>query len=187
VTPMLRLAACTATALLIVLVLAACGGDDADDAAPEDVVTETAGAEASPATDEGSAPSGGGAVVDPPPPGEARAVVDGQTFEWATVGTGCSIAEGEFSFGFQEGDDLVLRGGGFFLGDDAGWGGEIVVDLPGNEGYRADLQAEGVEGLALDGASMSYSGPMTYSPPFDGTAVPEAEDVGDGTVSVTCP
>jgi hypothetical protein len=52
--------------------------------------------------------------------------------------------------------------------------------------YQPDLGSAGESGLAFDGDSMSYSGPMEKVPANDGS-LPEPVAVGNGTISVTCP
>lgn len=178
-----------AVALLLAaasLGLAGCGGGEAeqDGRQPSEVVSSPGGT-----VDEGDeGTQSPGAVASP---GSATARVDGRDFAWETVGTGCTIQEGEFSFGFStSSDDTTLSGGGFFI--DPGWGGQIVVRVPepaGSEGitdYFIDLTAHGTSGLAISGSSLTYSGPFMKQPPQDGTN-PAPVDAGEGTVGVTCP
>ena len=165
----------------VVLVLAACGGDD--DAG--DSATETT------ASDGGSqdAPSGG-AVVNPQPPGQAMVTVDGQDFTLTEPGAlECTIAQDAITFSFRIGDNEVTLGAGANLYD-TGWLGAIDLRVanptgePGPISYFPDLAANG-DGITIDGASMSYTGPMQKQPANDGSN-PAPVDVGQGTISVTC-
>lgn len=165
----------------VVLVLAACGG--ADDAG--EPATETT------ASDGGSqdAPSGG-SVLNPQPPGQAMVTVDGQDFTLTEPGAlECSIAEDAITFSYRIGDNEVTLGAGANLYD-TGWLGAIDLRVanptgePGPISYFPDLAANG-DGVAIDGASLSYTGPMQKQPANDGSN-PQPVDVGQGTISVTC-
>jgi hypothetical protein len=170
---------------------AACGGDDSDDGASEATGdNQTATTEVDPTNDDGDA-GGNGEVVDAPPPGEATASVDGLDFSFDQPGgIGCDITDDSVTFSFRIGDNEVTLGGGANRYDE-GWLGaiELVVANPDGEdgpvAYFPDLQANG-DGLVVDGTSMSYTGPMQKQPPNDGTN-PAPEDVGEGSISATCP
>lgn len=161
----------------MVLVLGACGGDgtSTDDTAQEDSTGES---------------SGGGAVVDPQPPGQATVVVDGQEFTLTDPGAlACTIEPDAITFSFRIGDNEVTLGGGANRQSN-GWLGSIDLRIanpasePGPIGYFPDLAAHG-DAVAVDGTSMSYSGPMQKQPANDGSN-PAPIGVGDGTISVTC-
>ena len=164
----------------VVLVLAASGDDNAANPNTE----STAG-------DGGSrdAPSGG-AVVNPQPPGQAMVTVDGQDFTLTEPGAlECTIAQDAITFSFRIGDNEITLGGGANLYD-TGWLGSIDLRVanptgePGPISYYPDLAANG-DGVAIDGASMSYTGPMQKQPANDGSNPPPV-DVGQGAISVTC-
>ena len=95
------------------------------------------------------------------------------------------------TFSFRIGDNEVTLGAGANRYE-TGWLGNIdmtVANPDGEEGpisYFPDLAEHGDAGLAFDGNSMSYSGPMQKSPRNDGSNPPPI-DVGDGVISVTCP
>lgn len=101
----------------------------------------------------------------------------------------CKVAEDAITFSFRIGDNEVTLGGGANHYDE-GWFGSIdlrVANPQGEEGpvsYFPDL-ATNSDSVAVDGNSMSYSGPMQKQPPNDGSNPPPV-DVGDGTISVTC-
>ena len=176
------------TALLAVIVLAftACGGDDDSDGAgsagttqaPSGTTGTTAPADATDA-ENGS----GSDVVDRQPAGRASVSVDGEQYTLDTVGPiGCEIGDGEFNVGFLFGDNEVsFIAGGNSSG--SGWRGRIDINIQSADGitnYFADLSGGG--SVAVDGASMSYSGPWQVFRPGSAEAVP----AGDGTLSATC-
>lgn len=164
--------------MAVLLSCVACGGaGEADDGA--------GGGEA----EGGSA--GGGGVVDQQPPGQAFVSVDGHelTLE-VSPAVDCSVSPDGISYSFWVGDNSIVLGGGANLYD-TGWVGSInlrIAEPEGQDGpvsYSPDIAANG-DRIAIEGNSMSYSGPMRKQPPNDGTN-PPLEDVGDGTFSVTCP
>lgn len=162
----------------LALVAAACGGEGGSDDGGGDGDS-----------DAGSA--GGGGVVDAQPPGQAIASVDGQEFTLeVSPALDCAISEESITFAFWVGDNSVVLGGGANHYDD-GWLGGIDLRIaepegePGPVAYFPDLTVNG-GGIAIDGDSMSYSGPLMKQPPNDGSN-PPPEVVGDGTFSVTCP
>jgi hypothetical protein len=164
--------------VVLALIVTACGGSG--DGGGED-------------SDGDSEPgsTGGGGVLDAQPAGEATASVDGQEFTLeVSPALDCSIADDSITFAFWVGDNSVVLGGGANLYDD-GWLGSInlVVADPTDEfgpvTYFPDLTVNG-NGIAIDGDSMSYSGPMMKQPPNDGSN-PEPVDAGSGTFSLTCP
>lgn len=163
----------------VVLVLAACS-DDANDSDP-DATAGDGGSEAG---------STGGSVANVQPPGQATAMVDGQEFTLTEPGAlECSITQDAITISFRIGDNEVTLGGGANRYDD-GWLGSLDVRIanpagePGPISYFPDLAAHG-DGIAIDGDSMSYVGPMQKQPANDGTNPPPV-DVGDGTISATC-
>jgi hypothetical protein len=187
-------------AVMLAVLSAACGGDDdstASDIAPEADSDATAGA-----TDDGSAEpaaadgnEAGASVGDPPPPGMATASVDGLdlTFDVPNAVSPCSIADDSITFGFGvDGEEFTLAAGTIRV--DGGWMGSIALDIAnpdGEPGPIAYYPAPGENGVldeslfAVDGSTMSYSGPMLKQPANDGSQPPPVE-VGEGTIRATC-
>lgn len=139
--------------------------------------------------DGGSSSNG---VENAPPPGQAHVAVDNREFTFTEPGgVGCNVTDEGFSFSFRIGDNQVTLGAGAVYAGGM-WGGEIRMTVANPEGergpidYFVSLPEVDEPGLAFDGKSMSYSGPMKKQPPQDGSN-PAAVDVGTGTVSVTCP
>ena len=164
--------------LAAVLLLAACSSGSGDDAAVED---GTAG------NDTGT---DGGDAASQSPPGQATASVDGLEYTFDTPGPlACNIEQDTLTFSYIIGDNEVGLAGGANLYDD-GWLGSIDLRVanpdnePGPITYFADVIAHG-DGISIDGASMSYSGPMMKQPANDGSNPPPVE-VGNGTISTTC-
>ena len=167
-----------------------CGGSDADESAP----TDNSGAEGSDDSEGSSGEGSSNEVVNPAPSGQATASVDGQQFTLELpAGLDCSISEEALTFGYSIGDNEVTLGGGANRDDD-GWIGSIrlTVANPDSEPGPISYYPKVGDGLfidgsyiAVDGDSMSYSGPMEKKPANDGTN-PPAVDVGDGTISATC-
>lgn len=152
---------------VLALVVTACGGDDSDD-------------------------SGGGAtngtVVKVQPPGQAIASVDGLEYSFSSPGgLACAVSDDEFSFSFIIGDNEVVVGGGASISGGQWFGSltlRIFADNAATE-YSAKL-IDNPSAIAIDGNSVSYSGPMEkFAPSTDGS-LPEPEDVGNGTFSATC-
>lgn len=174
-----------ATVTTLLLILAACGGGD-NGGATDDTGAASGGTSAS---DGQNASSGGGNVVDPQPPGQARAVVDGQEYTFTEPGGVDCITPEAITFSFRIGDNEVTLGGGANLYDD-GWLGGIDLTVFNPEGedapisYFPDLANNG-DRIAVDGDSVSYSGPMQRNDPDDITNI-DGIPAGDGTVSVTC-
>jgi len=73
-----------------------------------------------------------------------------------------------------------------------GWFGSIEVRIANPEGepgpisYFPDFQ-DLPDGVAVEGDSFSYSGPMMKQTPIENGNVPDPLDVGSGVVSATCP
>jgi hypothetical protein len=176
----------------IVSIISACGGEPGGTDEPTGDGQSTAPGDG----DSNGAPSSGN-VINPPPPGQATVSVDGQEFTFEQMGpVTCTVEEGEFGFSYFIGDNEVTLGGGGFYSDEVGWGGSISMFVAGppEEGetggstYAVALPEVDESTLAFDGKSMSYSGPMErqfYDP--DSETGSGVEDVGTGTVSVTCP
>lgn len=168
--------------IALTVLLAACGGG-ADDSTSDDPGTSS-GEDQSAGSD-----SGGGSVVDPQPPGQAIALVDGLEIALNQPGgVDCMVGGDGFSFSFNTGDNEISIGGGAipYEGD---WVGSIDVRIANPEGedgpiaYFHDLSTATV---AIDGVSVSITGPMQKQPPNDGSNPPPVA-VGDGTISMTCP
>jgi hypothetical protein len=169
----------TAIVTILLLILAACGGGDSGDAS---IGTS--------ADDGQNASSSASDVVEQQPPGQAKAVVDGQTFTFTEPGgVDCNITGEAITVSFRIGDNEVTLGGGANLYDDGWFGGiDLIVWNPEGEDapitYTADF-AENGDGVNIDADSISYSGPMTRNDPDDPGNV-DGIAVGDGTISATC-
>ncbi len=145
------------------------------------------------ADDSGGADASGGAVVDPAPAGQASASVDGQdiAFDQVLAG-GCTISDDAITYGFAAVDGVTTLAAGLNRMDGE-WLGSISVDVPNPDGegligyYPAPAEGATLEegSVAVEGSSMSYSGPMLMQPPNDGSNPPPVE-VGDGTISASC-
>lgn len=155
---------------------AACGGGD-DTTSDR---TEQAGDE-----------SRSGSVVDPQPRGQAMVSVDGREFTLTEPGAlDCTITEQAVTFSFRIGDNEVTLGAGSNRSDDL-WFGTIDLRIANPDGEPGPIAyfptfPDHSDGVAVDGGSFSYTGPMKKQPPNDGTN-PLPVDVGDGLVTVTCP
>jgi hypothetical protein len=167
----------------LILVLAACGGGADPATGPADGSV----------ADGNAVPNdtSGGEIVDRQSPGQAAVTVDGLDLSFSEPGAlACSIAEDAITFSFRIGDNEVTLGGGANHYEQGWVGGiQLVVANPDGESgpvtYFPDLAANGGN-IAIDGSSMSYSGPMMKQPPNDGT-LPSPEAAGDGVISATCP
>lgn len=187
---MTRTAVRKAAIALVVLGLVACGGDD-DGAAEPAVVGDDAGSGGDDAGSDDAGSSGGGEIANPQPAGQAFVSVDGLEYTMQEPGgVACTIDDEAITYAFRIGDNEVTLGAGANLYD-TGWLGNIslrIANPTGQDGpvtYFPDLAVDG-DGLVVDGASSSYSGPMMKQPPNDGSNPPPVE-VGDGVISVTCP
>jgi hypothetical protein len=172
--------------MALLVVLAACGGDggtsDSEDTSSGGGSTEQSD-QGSNGEDSGGG-AGGGDVVELQPPGQAYVSVDGQEWNFETVGpAGCMVGADEFTFSFLIGDNEVgLAGGGSPDGSSFNFNLSIL-DSGGQTIYLAD-QLRGDSGnIAVNGNSVSYSGSMQLLPPGSDS---EAEPVGDGIISATC-
>lgn len=164
--------------LAVALALCSCGGGSSD----------TSGANQPATNSDTGSDGGGGAVVDKQAPGHAIASVDGLEYSFELPGgLACKVTDEEFSFSYRIGENEVALGGGA-TASDGEWFGSMTLQIFADEGgieYSAML-IENPSAIAIDGNSVSYSGPMEkYSPSNDGSP-PVAEDVGDGTFSATC-
>ena len=167
----------TAITLALVMVLSSCAGSDSADG-------ETA------AQESGAGSNTAGDVVNKQPPGQAFVAVDGQEFTLTEPGgLDCAVSQDSVTFSFRIGDNEVTLGGGANLYD-SGWLGSFDVRVAnpsegdGPVSYFPDLAVNG-DGVAIDGDSMSYTGPMQKQPPNDGSNPPPVP-AGDGTISLTC-
>lgn len=177
--------------LALALVLAACGGDDSGDDAIDTGTDDTVAPGESNDDGGGDGDAGSGEVVDPQPPGQATVSVDGQELVFDTLGpSDCIIEADRLSFAFVIEETSATLSAGANLTDD-GWQGDILTRVFDDEGRPVQYYPQRQAGLMIqgeivvDGDSMSFSGPMEMQPPNDGTN-PPPEDVGDGTISVTC-
>lgn len=184
-------------AAVMVVGLVACGGDDdgepAGAAGQADGATGTNGGDSEgddSAGDDGPANE----VIEPAPPGQATAAVDGREFAFEVPGFGdCTINDETITFSFLIGDNEVSLAGGANRVD-GGWAGSIALNVANPEGEPGPISYTPIPGdagvideswFAIDGASMSYTGPMRKRPPNDGSNPPPIE-VGAGTISATC-
>lgn len=179
--------------LMMVVLLGACSDDDETASGEVGSDADATSVEDDTADDNGDATGSGGAVVGPAPAGQATVSVDGQDIAFEEVlASGCSISDEAVSYGFAAADGVTTLAAGLNHMDGE-WMGSIAVDVPGPDGEGVigyyPKPAEGAtleEGsVAVDGSSMSYSGPMLMQPPNDGSNPPPVE-VGDGTISATC-
>ncbi|MGA8039133.1 MAG: hypothetical protein WCA93_03400 [Acidimicrobiia bacterium] len=167
------------TALLVIL--AACGGGSDGGITSGDTSSGDGGK---------AATSSGGNVVDQQPPGQAKATVDGQEFTFTEPGAvDCSVSEDAITMSFRIGDNEVTLGGGANLYDTGWLGGiDLIVFNPEGEDapitYQANFADNG-DSVAIDGDSISYSGPITRNDPDDPTNL-DGISVGDGTITLTC-
>ena len=168
----------------LVFAVAACGGDsDGDDTDPTS--SDRGGTGTSAVTESTGEPSASGEVVNRQEPGRAAASVDGEDFEFDTVGpVGCAIGDSEVTVGFIFGDNEVSFVAGA-TASGSGWRGRIDLNVQGTEGittYSADFSGGDGGVVAVDGSSMSYSGDWEVLRPGES----EAEPAGQGTISATC-
>jgi hypothetical protein len=179
---------------LFVVGVTACGGDDdASDAPSEPAAAgdDTSGSDSGEDGEGGNGAGSGGAVVSRQPAGQALVSVDGQEFTLTEPGAlACTLTEDSITFSFRIGDNEVTLGAGANRTDDDWFGGvDVRVANPSGEdgpiAYFPELPANS-SGMAVDGDSFSYSGPMLKQPPNDGSNPPPI-DVGEGTISITCP
>jgi len=163
--------------------LAACGG-----ATETDGTGEGSGGGAAAPTTAGGGASSGGQVVDRQPPGTGYASVDGQEYTFTTPGgVACKVSDDEFSFSFIQGDNEVTIGGGGSIQAN-GWFGSVsmrIISANDSTEYAAQIN-DNPDAVAVDGSSVSYSGPMVKYLPAPPGELPEPIDVGNGVFSATC-
>lgn len=178
----------------LLFVTAACGDDgneigggDASESAPSDEATSDGGAP----DDEQPDGADDSEVADPQLPGRAIVSVEGREFTLTEPGAlDCTVTEDAVTFSFRIGDNEVTLGGGADHSDDV-WLGSVEVRIadpggePGPITYFVTLPDES-SGLAVDGDSFSYTGPLKKQPSNDGSN-PVPVDAGLGLVSLTCP
>lgn len=138
---------------------------------------------------EGGSSGGQGAdVVSPQLPGQGYASVDGLEYSFHTPGgLACEVTDDEFGFSFVIGDNEVNLGGGATMSGGEWFGSltlRIFADNAATE-YSAKL-IDNPSAIAVDGQSVSYSGPMERFALNDDGSPAEPEDVGNGTFSATC-
>ena len=179
---------------LLLVGVTACGGDDDVADAPAEPAAPGDDSSGSDGRDDGNGGSGdrsGGAVVNPQPAGQTLVSVDSQEFTLTEPGAlACTLANDSITFSFRIGDNEVTLGAGANWIDDEWYGGvDLRIANPsGEEGpiaYFPEPPANS-SGMAVDGNSFSYSGPMLKQPPNDGSNPPPV-DVGNGIISITCP
>jgi hypothetical protein len=172
----------------------ACGGDDDAADAPSEPTAAGDNSSGSAGGDDGTGESGdgsGSAVVNPQPAGQALVSVDGQELTLTEPGAlACTLVDDSITFSFRIGDNEITLGAGANRTDDQWYGSvDLRISNPtGEEGpitYFPELPANS-SGMAVDGNSFSYSGPMLKQPPNDGSNPPPV-DVSDGFISITCP
>jgi hypothetical protein len=170
--------------VLTILVLAACGGASETDGSDNG----SGGGGGAAATAAGGASGSGGEVVDRQPPGTGYASVDGQEYTFTTPGgVACRVSDDEFSFSFIQGDNEVTIGGGGSIQAN-GWFGSVSMRIVMDDGsteYSAQIN-DNPDAVAVDGSSVSYSGPMVKYLPAPPGELPEPIDIGDGVFSATC-
>jgi hypothetical protein len=162
--------------------IAACGG------AGTDAASDGSGGGVGAPTTAGGGAGSGGAIVDQQPPGTGFASVDGQEFTLQTPGgLACKVSDEEFTFSFIQGDNEVTIGGGASIQAN-GWFGSVSMRIVMDDGtteYAAQIN-DHPEAVAVDGSSVSYSGPMVKYLPAPPGELPDPIDIGDGVFSATC-
>lgn len=162
----------------LIMLLAACGGGD-DTNQDSGATTSLSGA-------------GGddSAISNPQDEGTATVSVDGQEYSLSqSPALDCSVTDDAVTFAFWIGDNSVVLGGGANLYD-SGWLGTIALRVSDPQGelgptaYFPDLATSG-DRILIEGATLSYSGPMMKQPPNDGSNPPPV-DAGNGTITLSC-
>jgi hypothetical protein len=182
-------------AMLVMVMLSAACGDDGDETSSGEAATavDSSSADNDMADDNDGDDASSGAVANQAPAGQASVTVGGQDIAFDEVlAGGCTISDDAITYGFAAADGVTTLAAGLNRMDGE-WLGSIAVDVPNPDGegvigyYPAPAEGATLEegSVAVDGSSMSYSGPMLMQPPNDGTNPPPVE-VGDGTISVTC-
>jgi len=175
------------------MTVAACGGGaGSDDAVTTARPSGGAGSQSTSQTTEqagvDAAVAGAADVVDKQEPGKGIAKVDGLEYTFDTPGgLDCAVSADEFSFSFIIGNNEITLGGGA-SSTSGEWFGSMSLMIFGEDGvtqYSADL-LDNPAGIAVDGISVSYSGPMLRYPPAPAGQIAEPEAAGDGVFSATC-
>jgi hypothetical protein len=169
--------------IVVMVILGGCGGGGE----PDGTTGEPGGGTAAPTTDGGGTGSTGN-VVNRQPPGQGAASVDGQEFTFNTPGgLACKVTGEDFAFSFIIGDNEIAMGGGASISGGQ-WFGNLSLQIYADDGvteYSAKL-IDNPSGIAIDGNSVSYSGPMEKFTPAPPGELPEAVDVGEGVFTATC-
>jgi len=164
------------------VLVGACGSG----AGPDD--TSGGGGTETPATTAGGGGGSSGNIVNPQPPGQAMASVDGQEQTFTTPGgVGCKVTEDDWSFSYIIGDNEITIGGGASI-QGGKWFGSLTMNIRREDGaatYAAKIN-DNPDAVAVDGNSVSYSGPMVKYLPAPPGELPEPIDIGDGVFSSTC-
>jgi hypothetical protein len=165
------------------IILGACGGAAAPEQSPG-----VPGGGPTASTSSGGGGGASGTVVNRQPPGQGAASVDGLEYTFDTPGgLACEVTPEEFSFSFIIGDNEVGFGGGASISGGQ-WFGSVTLILyaeDGNTQYSAKL-VDHPDRVAVEGDSVSYSGPMEKFPPVEAGQLSQPVDVGDGIFSATC-
>jgi hypothetical protein len=165
------------------LVLSACGG--ADGAGTNDTAS---GQVDQPSNTGGDGESASDDVVNRQPSGRGYASVDGVEYTFDTPGgQDCRVAADDFGFSYIIGDNEVVFGGGASVSGGQ-WFGTITLRVfaDNNVTTYTALVVDNPDGIAIDGDSVSYSGPMEKTAPNPDGSVGDPVDVGEGVFSSTC-
>lgn len=172
--------------LLIALISAACGGDGSSGGEGDGDQGQ----------DAGSSDIGGSGSdfetpdIDPssmPPPGEARVEVDGETFVFrqADMLEGpftCEIRDNGVTINFQsDGHDMLLQGAVTAEGDLIA---TTTVSPEESANKYTAQNAGGAGAVAAESPHLVFVGDFSSYPKDDPA---DFNDVGTGTISVTCP
>ena len=115
-------------------------------------------------------------------------MVDGLEYTFDTPGgISCTVTDDEFAFSHIIGDNEIVLGGGASISGGQ-WFGSVTLRVFADNGvteYSAKI-VDNPSGIAVDGNSVSYSGPMEKRAPSNDGSPSEPEDVGNGTFSATC-
>ncbi|HEX9684141.1 MAG TPA: hypothetical protein VGA13_13735 [Acidimicrobiales bacterium] len=168
-----------AASVVALSVLASCGGGPSSAPPSDRQATETDGE---------SVGDQGGNVVNPQAPNQGYASVDGLEYSFDTPGgLACEVTDDEFAFSFVIGDNEVTLGGGATKSG-GGWFGSLTLRIFADNAateYSAKL-TENPSAIAVDGKSISYSGPMERFAGSEDGSPAEPVEVGNGTFSATC-
>ena len=163
------------------LVLAACtGGDPAESNGVGDAASEQ--------PSDGGDATAGGDVVNKQASGQGYASVDGVEYTFDTPGgQACRTAGDDFAFSYIIGDNEVVLGGGASISGGQ-WFGSLTLQVFADNSATtyAALVVDNPDGIAVDGDSVSYSGPMEKTSPNPDGSLGDPVPVGDGVFSSTC-